>query len=660
MNKSKERRVKKDLDKLLSSGSYWQWLEKINADDLQEIRNEGIDKQIKDVWQTLTKQALRLPQRLTDFLHKIKGITSYPDMPDVKFLFLLRDFIYEAKDPTQLMALKGLSLSAEELRRRVATWRDEDFPEKKIRKQISKFVESPQKVTKKYFIDLAAQTKELLDEELLPSFKWLSDDIAFFRGLGTKRLTSVNIPRLRDVDRNLSFLSEGLPVALFRVVSYPFVFHAARYLRLLSGGAPEAVAKTVSAIPLLFSLVAGDKAQEVKEKLMHYNPTNLLDHDYIIKIITHGSFEQKISLIGKIRRADIEERKDYRKYEFSLYKAVLSEVIMRSSHISEREKMELPRVLGGAIAHDLHLIFGSANELADLLLLAAEGGCLEIRLAMLSVLVAEDLNNGKLKEYAEHALRNPQKITEEELDWLMSGYGFLVFPRVSQLKPLLDLLKYDIKLIETLADMFFRDLERELFINTALKHKARLPIPLPMPNANLKERKEELRILRKELASLQDYEPFNFIRDYLECYPDGFITANAYRCVLNMKYKRRGVAALIREFVKSNSKKSELDHLKDEMLEVLVFGDVLESQEIIFDMIKDHWEDLKTAAASAIDDLTEIIIRYYYKDSILIRLNNLLQQRCQNGEAEFISIQNRVAEALERLKKAKPKGRRPK
>ncbi|MBF0458096.1 MAG: hypothetical protein HQK99_09395 [Nitrospirae bacterium] len=667
MNKSKERRVRKELDKLLSSGKYWEWLDKINAENLQDVSNklDGLDKQMKDVWQSLAKQALRLPGRLTDFLRKLKGITSYPDIPDVKFLFLLRDFIYEDNLSTELLTLKGLSLPAEELRKRAATWNDDVFPEKEVRKILDAFVKRPEKITKKYYLDLAPMTNKLFnDRALLLSFKRLGDDIAYIRSIGTKGHNKVNITKLNDIDIRLLFIARNLPSGLHKVISYPFIFQMNKYLRSLPGNAPAVtIAKIVSAIPYLFSLVAGDKAGEVGERLMHYNPHDI-DHKYLAKKISQGSFEERVALIGTIRRLSKDgEREVYSKYMFSLYKGILSDVAKRLGHLSEREKRELPRVLGGAMLQDIHILWGTPYELADILLSAAESGCLEIRLSMLSLLVAGELKLRKLREFAENTIRKPLKITIEDIDWLMSECSFVVFPRVSLLKSILDLLGDEKKLIEVMADMVLQELQSILFINSVVRHNGEIPFPMEM--MGFTERKEDLRILRKELVSLRGYEAFNFLIDYIECYPDGCFTETAHRCALNKVYAWGGVSALLWEIKNINLKKSEFNDLTDDAYGSLPGDDSLyklvrQKEKAAFDALREHWEDLKTANISTIEDLTEIIAKYYSKDPIIIRLSNLLEHRCQHGEAIFKPLKIKVSELLGRLKNSKIRTRRSK
>ncbi|MBF0343210.1 MAG: hypothetical protein HQL06_03175 [Nitrospirae bacterium] len=101
MNKSKEKRVRKELDKLLNSGRYWQWIKEIQEADLKD----HYTKEWISVWQDLSKQVLRHPEKLPEFWKDCTKIKSPPEIPDIKLHFYVREFLYEDRLSEELINL---------------------------------------------------------------------------------------------------------------------------------------------------------------------------------------------------------------------------------------------------------------------------------------------------------------------------------------------------------------------------------------------------------------------------------------------------------------------------------------------------------------------------------------------------------------------------
>ena len=106
MNKGKQKRLKKDLDRLSSSGRYWEMLGMLRDENLGEFYT----RESRDAWQALVRRALRQPSGLEEFFSKSGEIGSPPgDIPDLKFLLLLKNFVYADTLPDELGMIRGLS-----------------------------------------------------------------------------------------------------------------------------------------------------------------------------------------------------------------------------------------------------------------------------------------------------------------------------------------------------------------------------------------------------------------------------------------------------------------------------------------------------------------------------------------------------------------------
>ncbi|MGA7876577.1 MAG: hypothetical protein WCA08_13025, partial [Desulfoferrobacter sp.] len=57
MAKKKSKKIKREIDKLLNTGRYWEWLKRIQTENLEGQYQRELDQ----VWKTLTRKALRLP-----------------------------------------------------------------------------------------------------------------------------------------------------------------------------------------------------------------------------------------------------------------------------------------------------------------------------------------------------------------------------------------------------------------------------------------------------------------------------------------------------------------------------------------------------------------------------------------------------------------------
>jgi hypothetical protein len=279
-----------------------------------------------------------------------------------------------------------------------------------------------------------------------------------------------------------------------------------------------------------------------------------------------------------------------------------------------------------------------------------------------AILVAKELGDNKFRESALDALKALPPPDKRDIEWLTRDFRPLMFPRVSHLKPLLDVYGPRESFVRDLAGMVMKETETALAMLASLKKSGgRLPMfhdILPLP---VEEIKKEIPVLRNELKILKDYAPFSVITEYLDCFPENYFTPGGYKRVMKMLYDRQGISFLVDSLV-DISKRSSLDTIEpgDFMPFADPFDDiVLEQEQACIDFIKEQWDDLKTASLETLERLCDNITTERYDDgSLLIRLHSLLEYRFGNGEKEVRAMRDRVWNLLAMHAKKSVKKRR--
>jgi hypothetical protein len=642
VNKGKQKRLKKELDRLLSSGRYWEMLEVLRDEDLGKFYT----KESREAWQAIVWRALRQPSSLEEFLSKSGERGAPPeDIPDIKFLFLLKDFVYADSLPDELGTIKGLSFPAEEIRKRVMNWEPGSFPEKKIKKLLDTFVAKPDKITGKHFDDMASLTKTT---GLANPVHALGGMIGDIRKLNSQRAAHPVSGRLRTVDAALKNFSSQIPVHTRNVLLYPFVHHACRYFRLLiEKGQTAEFAEAVSSMPFLFTLIAGDKAAEIKERLTGFAP-GMIDPAGLSRRIEDADFEEKLRLVGRIRQLIKEDssEKEYAGYVRKLYDGILDGITEQRGTLSERERRELPAIVGPVITKDLHLLWRSPSELKDLLLKIMESGCLDTRLSLLSVIVSEHLGVKKLGESAVDALKRLRPPADADYAWLDNGFSFIFLPRVSLLRPLIDLFGRQEAFQRIFGNLMRKEAESALIANSIGGEKVFSFLDDLLPSR--REIKGAFRTLRRELDTLKDYEPFAAAIRYLDCFPEGQYSEEGMRRVFQRNYEEGGIDALIELLENITGKISGNGYdASDFFFEDPLTNFYIKQERICVKLLKEHWDDLKIAGIKSIKRvfplITDKLTAGSGRDgSLLIRMYNTLEYLLEQGEQEARPMRDAV------------------
>ena len=83
--KKKIQKIKRDADKLLRTGRYWEWLQAIEAGKLERQYPRERDQ----VWNTLIRKALRLARDFEEFCANVENIKDPPNRADFRLLMAL-------------------------------------------------------------------------------------------------------------------------------------------------------------------------------------------------------------------------------------------------------------------------------------------------------------------------------------------------------------------------------------------------------------------------------------------------------------------------------------------------------------------------------------------------------------------------------------------
>ncbi|MBF0316887.1 MAG: hypothetical protein HQL04_01840 [Nitrospirae bacterium] len=645
MNKSKAKREQKELDRLLSGSRYWQWLEKVQETDLKDHYKKECD----DTWQNLAKQALRHPERLQEFWHNCTAIKSHPDTADVKLLFGVRDFIYHDTPAEYLMNIRGLSMPAEELRKRAMTWKDDSFPQKKLTKLLESFCKTPEKIVKRHFVSLA---QLLSGSNLVKELQELGQHIVYINRIATKTGTKVKYDKLSEIDEYLSDIHEDIPSDLGYILFYPFTVNLSRYLGTLAvEGNTVAVANCVAEMPFLFSLSAGQKADQIRDGIANLN-SDVLNDEYIEKKISEADLQGKIALIRKLRHLIMDATyslgaKRYALHLKDLYRGILSDIAKLQQTISEREKKAVSTVMGREIVNDLPFLWDTDRELSELLMLTGQTGCMNTKLAILAMVMSDISKSRRLTELSQEVLTRYHTDFGEELDWLLINFESMVFPGVSSLKHLINLFGEQEGFNKKLNAIVMQWLQKALMLNT-LSYAQGIP-EIFVHMLSLGDIEGSIIKLKTEMTRMDTYKPFLDIQEYLDCFPDNHYTRKGLYCRFGQIYDKRGIEGIIIEFEGYLSKQNISDFsYKDPRRHLL---SIHEGAFLV--LIKEHWDDLKTVGVDTLQRLSGIIIDRFSSNNVFTKFYNLVEERHNAGEIGLEPLQTKLSSKLRKAVPAK-------
>ena len=658
MGKAAEKRARKERVKMLSSGRYWEWLEAVE----KEVLINEYKKEWNEVWQTLARRAFRDPLQLEEFLTRSESLKESPDIPDIRFLLLLKKFIEGAHGGEELASFKGLGFPAEVIRKQAITWRDDSFPNQKLQEFLTTLVAKPEEATKKNYGEIALVLK---GTRLSGIIKSLGTWMTAARSLGERPDAKISLHKLSDIEFGLKEVSNHIPHHLRQILFYPILFQINRVLQRLLETKQDTFAEILPSIPYVFSMLAGEKAGSLRTQLKHQNWGGLDDVDFDA-VILRADFDEKVALLGRMRslRHDDEEIGNADTFQ-RLYKSILSDIGRMRQSLSEREKKDLNRVMGFVLARDLPFLWNglaaSEHDLAEILVQAAEVGCLNLRLALFSLVLAEKGGYRKLKVFAENSLKIFDPPAGEDILWVLDEFSEIVFPHINSLKPLFSFWGSEAPFASQIAKEIWSKAMTVLVLNSASKKVSGF-FPMLAGDKLYERMKRDIQILKKELSALKAYKELADLTDFLNCFPEDSFTEKGYQHLLNTIFEKGRRLDPVIEIVGNFFLRSPVERGTNELLQPLL-GDWLKFLEKgFYDFLRGHWDVLKTTKLENLDRLIRILMRRETRSedrNLLFRISNLLEERSQDGGTEAHVLRDKLMEELIR-QKTKSEVARPK
>jgi len=654
-----EKRIKKELEKHWRAGRYWEWLALVERENLR--RNYGREEQ--EAWNSLMKRALRLPSNLQEFWSHLPESKNPPATPEFQCLRILGDFAAGREVAGELAALKNLPFPAEALRQKALSWKEDLFPEKKIRGIFDAFVQYPEKVTPKYYAELAGL---LAATPLAAPIASMGAKLDPFRrlnrkGKGNKRISPYRILKdLSDADFHLKGISGALSPPLQEILVYPFLFQLTFYFQQNAAqNAGSSLLPVASAMPFLFLRAAGEKSAEFQNHFLGASRTlSSPDRSFLARVASGGSIEEKASLLVRLRSLlQKETGHQYLDPYRDLYQGLLLDLAKQAENLSEREKRELARVVNAQLLRDLRLLLDCFEALEDLIAFLrpmASIGLSNGKLAVFVLILAEKLRDKDLKKQAQDALRSQPGPTEEEISWVLDVFPDLVFPEVSSLRSFLEMAGEAASFLPALVQRVQAELQ--IFLVGHAVSRTAFDSLLPWFDREGEDLKAEYQIWRRELAALSPYPSFSILREVLGCYSEGYFTEPGFRRFLDLMYEKNQGLNWLGAYLQSQKKLfSPLRQSRDFLPFEFSLEDLLEKMEnTIFLFLGERFDALKTVAPETLETLVTLLLEKPHgqkKANLLIRFGNLLGERIAAGETRFHPLQEKIQQRLIEYKK---------
>lgn len=703
---SKKKRLRKDIEKLFRAGRYWDFLRSLERESLVSENT----REHQESWKALIKKALRQEQGFREFCGEVGTFKYIPkNDPDFRLLMGIRGYIEGCDLAPEVLELKGLSPDAQGLRSKLSSFDPSAVPLNKLRTLFSKFLREPDKITGRYFQQVA---------DLLPNFAGASaermgDLIAAARRFNGKTAVSrgwagVDFRTLEKLDSRLERLSRHLPPALRDIFLYPFVVNIALLFQRL---APEAgnsrAARLVRAVPFLLPILAGEDVEVIRAKLLPGNGEWRSDFHALHSKVEGLSIEEKVSLLGDLRLkiGDRDRRPQEPEFGFSrflddeddddepppfprerkaraedfarslllLHRSIFEDISARQAEMPLRDKKELVRIMEPVLLEDIDTILDATegpDEFLSLLGDAMDAGCAGTRLGLLAFLAASRFRFADLRKRSEKFLDQTPAPNLQDMEWLAKEWDELYYPQARSLRPLLLRYKNETDLLGVFSTQLCKLMEVDLY-ESSLRSRFSVFSSLLADMGGFSTRFSDFRILRSELDELSEHRELDPPRHFLRCFPGGRLSVEAHLCWLEAQRSLGGEAAVwehtLAELKRTRSRYEE-DPMEFLPIETPLQKLLKEKDEALQFFMEEHLDELASLPTVTLepllDELLERLKTRPEKSALLIRLEKLVAARLEGGEESVRPLMGRIRQTLQHLagleKKKTPKTRRSK
>ena len=307
---------------------------------------------------------------------------------------------------------------------------------------------------------------------------------------------------------------------------------------------------------------------------------------------------------------------------------------------------------------------GDERDLIGILRHAGEAMCLEVRLAVLLLILAGKREDRRLQESAREFLRNHEKPVREDILWVLEQFPWIAFPRITGLRPLLSLWKHEDPLVGDIAGFIFSRVILALSVNSSRDEEDLFSSLLQDGEFGIL--RKELHTLRSELLRMEEWKPLAAVSDYLQCFPDDTLSKEGYSRLLEMALEKGGSMGAALDIM---DKLTPIAKTQSKLPNLPFFLNPLEDQSVMLEKGFDsflvrHWQDLKTVKMETLDRVVRILLREGSSvptHPLVLKMSNLLEERLRAGETEAGVLKERVMVFLEKLqRRGNKKARRKK
>ena len=683
---SKKKRVRRDIEKFHRSGRYWDLLRLLESENA--VAEHA--KEHREAWQALTRQAVKQHSAFAQFCAEVESLKRFPGDPDFRFLMFLKGFVENRNSKEEILQLKGLSPGAEKLRSNFASFASESGQQdNKLKVLLEKFVREPDKITRRYYEQLAEFLPGKPSSEKVSR---LGQFIPFARRLNQKAAVSQGwdgcpAGALKDLDSKMYVFSRDLSPALRDIVLHPFVHNLAVLCQRLAPGTTRQQGATfVRAMSFAFPRLAGERAAEIKSKLlsdpddwserMDRSPATLQEE------LKGLELEAKFSVLAHLRRmveggppshraghlgsSDFLDEEDDDEMEegqrasaerlaktlLMVYRNILGDISRRNPALQPREQRELVRVMEPILCFDLRFVFDvleGPGDFVSFLRAILDAGCAGARLGLLGLLAGARYRDRDLLTRAEKILDQAAEPTIDDIKWLAQQWIELYYPFARSLRPLLQRYADRRELLMPVTTRLCSEVELDLLESAERDHVSGLFSDLVGRLGSQKPKNPGL--LRRELAELNDYDVLNLARLFLGCYPEDRLTMEGHLCWFNILHSihpdgfwKHCIDELRRHKTLREGGRSDF------LLGMMLKGFENHKVEALLVFMEEHRDELLMVPFDTLgpllDELLESPQVLRRQQRLLIHLNNVLLKRLEGGERGTLPLLDRIKELL--------------
>ncbi|MBV5318035.1 MAG: hypothetical protein JZU50_09500 [Desulfobulbaceae bacterium] len=677
MAKAKQKRVKRELEKLQRAGRHLEWLAEVQGQPL----TPELKRELDQAWQEVQRRTLRTPQTFLEFHTQIDHLQGVPDTPEITFIMALRRLIAgdrEAEAEATVLAVTGLTGAhlAAQKNMRATLGVSRDWPG--ITGLLTLMAREPGKTTRRHYQDLAERFSGTV---LAQPFAVLAEGMVVFRKLNHKAnlhkpLAARLVDELDLADHHLGLVTESFSLVLQRLVLLPFAYQVLLYLRQCDPlPAANQVKALVQAVELTFLRGTGNMVPPELCAQLFDDDQDLLTGANLKKMaedFATAPFEGKLTLLRDLRQAfqttlargpgspffvdffDDDDSEAMAKQLLRFHVQVLKEIGRRLPDLAPREGRALIAVIDPILADDVGDLFmelGDQQPLLDFLLQVAEAGCLGTRLSQVAYLMAIRDRNKRLGALALKAVEEAPVPGLEDLHWLMRGHGRLVIRFPALLKALFDRIRGNELLVRSLVKAVWAEVET--FAPPGSEARGRAGHRAAATEQLSPEVRKGLVELAGQVAEL---EP---LRHYLTIFPAGRIDAKSLRQWFEETWKGGDYALFIATAQASIIGDSESAKVLDlvpgpgKVGKLSAVANRLLFTGALIDFLREHADDFRSIPLASARLLVETLYPHLKEltdfGSLLIRTYNALCTRVSAGETEFAPLRDALDHGLRQM-----------